>query len=69
MMLDSARFHNGIEVVASDRVRMEKEENSFRLTFKTVTMEDAGTYQCVVYNASGECDSTATLLVEGEADS
>ena len=44
---------------------MEKEDNSFRLVITDATKDHAGAYECVVSNASGECSSTATLLVEG----
>lgn len=61
------RLRNGVELAPNDRLTMDSEGSSFRLLFKEVTKEDAGTYECIISNASGECTSQATLVVEGKS--
>ena len=56
----------GKEIVGSERIVMEKDESAFRLIIRDVRIEDAGEYECAIFNIAGEISSTAQLLVEGK---
>ncbi len=49
---------------SSDRLSVEQEENVFRLLYKEVKPEDAGTYECRLQNKAGQVSTSATLLVD-----
>ena len=60
-----SRVKKAKEVVASERVIMEKDGNTFTLTLNNVTLLDAGLYVVNIENSAGSTKCSAELLVEG----
>ena len=55
-------------MVTSDRVRTQRDGQTYSLTFDDVTDADSGYYACYISNDAGEDKCSAELLVEGKVD-
>ena len=58
-------YHNGTELIYTDRVRLAQNGGEVTLTIWNVQPEDQGTYSCLVKNRQGERRTSAQLMVEG----
>lgn len=56
-------FFNKTEVVADDRIRMERDGDNISLTIHSVTKADQGEYICEAVNYVGEARSVALVVV------
>ena len=59
------RLHKSGEVVASDRIRIERDAQTHTLVISDVTTSDRGYYTCFVTNEHGSDKCSAEIVVEG----
>ena len=58
---------NSETVQASDRVELSLVQGSTKLRINSVTVTDAGKYECIYKNSQGEVRRSAVLTVDGQA--
>ena len=57
---------NSETVEASDRIELNLIQGSAKLRINSVTVGDAGTYECIYKNSYGEVRKSAVLTVDGQ---
>lgn len=57
---------NSETVQASDRIELSLVQGSAQLRINSVTIRDAGTYECICKNNQGEVRRSAVLTVDGQ---
>ena len=57
---------NSKTVEASDRIELNLKPESAKLRINSVTVGDAGTYECIYKNSHGEVRRSAVLTVDGQ---
>ena len=57
---------NSKNVDKSDRIKLDAVQGSGKLGIYSVTVEDAGTYECIYRNSFGETTRKALLTVDGQ---
>jgi Immunoglobulin I-set domain. len=58
---DVPRYHDGIEITSTDRVKLSDSGESYKLELKDAHLSDAGTYKCKIINRLGEKTHEAKL--------
>ena len=58
---------NSEAVQATDRIELSTVQGSAKLQIKSVTVTDAGKYECIYKNSQGEVRRAAVLTVDGQA--